>query len=295
MQTLFTGFVDNEMKYPYVLTDMELNITDANVGLNKLFELAEDNVVNYYEPNTGEVGYGFIYPIGTQNNVVNLWKGFHDVAKTNTPLIMKMGGMFFPVNTYTSVSGELQLQAINLTANSSYSMNQPSDGGLVFLSKNNNNFSYSIRSLPNHGAIIGIRHQYQAVYPFLSYYLLRGDGTCFFFHVTSTPMYFGRVGKNTHVYNHIGELPSNRLYALRATHAVASGTVYDAANQPSAGCRVLAYNRETGKLIGSAVSGADGRYSCHVNATKGSEIFMVCLDNAVAPDFEAQIIDRIIV
>ena len=108
-------------------------------------------------------------------------------------------------------------------------------------------------------------------------------------------MYLGRVEKNTLIYNHIGELPSNRLYALRATHAVASGTVYDAANQPSAGCRVLAYNRETGKLIGSAVSGADGRYSCHVNATKGSEIFMVCLDNAVAPDFEAQIIDRIIV
>ena len=85
------------------------------------------------------------------------------------------------------------------------------------------------------------------------------------------------------------------MYALRATHAVASGTVYDAANKPSAGCRVLAYNRKTGKLIGSAVSGAGGRYSCHVNATKGSEIFMVCLDNAVAPDFEAQIIDRIIV
>ena len=174
-------------------------------------------------------------------------------------------------------------------------MNQPSDGGLIVLSKNNNNFSYSINSLPNNGAIIGIRHQYQASSPFLSYYLLRGDGTCFFFHVTSTPMYLGRVEKNTLIYNHIGELPSHRLYALRATRAVASGTVYDAANRPSAGCRVLAYNRETGKLIGSAVSGANGRYSCHVSATKGSKIFMVCLDNAVAPDFEAQIIDRIIV
>ena len=293
MQTLFTGFVDNEMKYPYVLMDMEQDITDANVGFSKLLELAEDNVIKYSEPPGG--AYGFVSPTETQDAVVNLWSGFNHAAPVNKPLVMKLGGMFFPVNTYTSVSGELQLQAINLTTNSYYSMNQPSDGGLIVLSKNNNNFSYSINSLPNNGAIIGIRHQYQAAYPFLSYYLLRGDGTCFFFHVTSTPMYLGRVEKNTLVYNHIGELPSNRLYALRATHAVASGTVYDAANQPSAGCRVLAYNRETGRLIGSAVSGANGRYSCHVNATKGSEIFMVCLDNAVAPDFEAQIIDRIIV
>lgn len=293
MQTLFTGFVDNEMKYPYVLMDMEQNITDANVGFSKLLELAEDNVIKYSEPASGS--NGFTSPTETKDAVVNLWSGFNNAAPVNKPLVMKLGGMFFPVNTYTSVSGQLQLQAINLTTNSYYSMNQPSDGGLIVLSKNNNNFSYSINSLPNNGAIIGIRHQYQKSQPFLSYYLLRGDGTCFFFHVTSTPMYLGRVEKNTLIYNHIGELPSNRLYALRATHAVASGTVYDAANQPSAGCRVLAYNRATGKLIGSAVSGADGRYSCHVNATKGSEIFMVCLDNAVAPDFEAQIIDRIIV
>ena len=292
MQTLFTGFVDNEMKYPYVLMDMEQGITDADVGFNKLLELAEDNVIGYSSPSAG---YGFAYPVRTQDAVVNLWRGFNHAAPVNNPLVMKLGGMFFPVNTYKSVGGELQLQAINLTTNSYYSMNQPSDGGLIVLSKNNNNFSYAINRLPNNGAIIGIRHQYQSIHPFLSYYLLRGDGTCFFFHITSTPMYLGRVEKNTLVYNHIGELPSNRLYALRATHAVASGTVYDAANQPSAGCRVLAYNRETGKLIGSAVSGADGRYSCHVNATKGSEIFMVCLDNAVAPDFEAQIIDRIIV
>ena len=293
MQTLFTGFVDNEMKYPYVLMDMEQDITNANVGFNKLLELAEDNVIKYSEPIGG--AYGFTYPTQTQDAVVNLWSGFNHAAPVNKPLVMKLGGMFFPVNTYTSVSGNLQLQALNLTTDSYYRINQPSDGGLIVLSKNSNNFSYSINSLPNNGAIIGIRHEYQEVYPFLSYYLLRGDGTCFFFHVTSTPMYLGRVEKNTLIYNHIGELPSNRLYALRATHAVASGTVYDAANQPSAGCRVLAYNRETGKLIGSAVSGADGRYSCHVNATKGSEIFMVCLDNAVAPDFEAQIIDRIIV
>lgn len=293
MQTLFTGFVDNEMKYPYVLMDMEQDITNANVGFNKLLELAEDNVIKYSEPIGG--AYGFTYPTQTQDAVVNLWSGFNHAAPVNKPLVMKLGGMFFPVNTYTSVSGELQLQALNLTTDAYYHINQPSDGGLIVLSKNYNNFSYSINSLPNNGAIIGIRHEYQEVYPFLSYYLLRGDGTCFFFHVTSTPMYLGRVEKNTLIYNHIGELPSNRLYALRATHAVASGTVYDAANQPSAGCRVLAYNRETGKLIGSAVSGADGRYSCHVNATKGSEIFMVCLDNAVAPDFEAQIIDRIIV
>lgn len=293
MQTLFTGFVDNEMKYPYVLMDMEQDITDANVGFSKLLELAGDNVIKYSQ--SSEEYNGLVYPTETQDAVVNLWSGFNKAAPVNKPLVMNLGGMFFPVNTYTSVSGELQLQAINLTTSPYYSMNQPSDGGLIILPKDNNNFSYSINSLPNNGAIIGIRHQYQTAYPFLSYYLLRGDGTCFFFHVTSTPMYLGRVEKNTLIYNHIGKLPSNRLYALRATHAVASGTVYNAANQPSAGCRVLAYNRETGKLIGSAVSGANGRYSCHVNATKGSEIFMVCLDNAVAPDFEAQIIDRIIV
>ena len=189
MQTLFTGFVDNEMKYPYVLMDMEQGITNANVGFNKLLELAGDNVIKYSEPISGT--YGFSNPIQTQDAVVNLWSGFNRAAPVNKPLVMKLGGMFFPVNTYTSVSGQLQLQAINLTTNSYYSMNQPSDGGLIVLSKNNNSFSYSINSLPNNGVIIGIRHQYETAYPFLSYYLLRGDGTCFFFHVTSTPMYLG--------------------------------------------------------------------------------------------------------
>ena len=168
MQTLFTGFVDNEMKYPYVLMDMEQNITDANVGFSKLLELAEDNVIKYSEPSSGF--YGFAYPEQTQDAVVNLWSGFNHAAPVNKPLVMKLGGMFFPVNTYTSVSGQLQLQTINLATNSYYNMNQPSDGGLIVLSKNYDNFSYSINSLPNNCAIIGIRHQYQKSQPFLSYY-----------------------------------------------------------------------------------------------------------------------------
>ena len=142
MQTLFTGFVDNEMKYPYVLMDMEQDITNANVGFNKLLELAEDNVIKYSEQ--AGVPYGFTSPTQTQDAVVNLWSGFNRAAPVNKPLVMKLGGMFFPVNTYTSVSGELQLQAINLQTNSYYSMKQPSDGGLIVLSENNNNFSYSI-------------------------------------------------------------------------------------------------------------------------------------------------------
>ena len=172
MQTLFTGFVDNEMKYPYVLMDMEQDITNANVGFNKLLELAEDNVIKYSQQ-TGAPD-GFVYPAQTQDAVVNLWSGFNNAAPVNKPLVMKFGGMFFPVNTYTGVSGQLQLQALNLQTNAYYHINQPSDGGLIVLSKNNNSFSYSINSLPNNGAIIGIRHQYQTWDPFLSYYLLRG-------------------------------------------------------------------------------------------------------------------------
>ena len=63
MQTLFTGFVDNEMKYPYVLMDMEQDITDANVGFNKLLELAEDNVIKYSEPATRYLHYKKVSPI----------------------------------------------------------------------------------------------------------------------------------------------------------------------------------------------------------------------------------------
>ena len=110
MQTLFTGFVDNEMKYPYVLMDMEQDITDANVGFSKLLELAEDNVIEYSEPAGGP--YGFTSPVGTKNAVVNLWSGFNNAASVNKPLVMKLGGMFFPVNTYTSVSGQLNYRLL---------------------------------------------------------------------------------------------------------------------------------------------------------------------------------------
>lgn len=118
-------------------------------------------------------------------------------------------------------------------------------------------------------------------------------GACYFF--LEKPGKLGYLPPGSHTYTNVGELEALKLYAIQARTATATGTVYDPAGTPAVDCRVVAFHRDTDRLVGRATTIHDGSYTMHLNAYTGDTIYMVCLDNADLPDFEAQITDRIIV
>lgn len=127
-------------------------------------------------------------------------------------------------------------------------------------------------------------------------YFLFTDGGCFFFYDTQDKK--ARIGTfmpDTVFFNQVGVLEPLTLYAIRSNVSYARGKTFDPAGRITANCRVFAYRRDTGERVGQAVSSQTGDYEMPLNATKGVELFMVCLDNDTAPDFEAQVIDRITV
>ena len=297
MQTLFSSFLDKDnLKYPFSLIDMKVNIPDYQIGFSKLLELADANILS--TQNIGSSNSS-AFALNNFKAPTSLWKGF-DGASDDTSVGIAEGGF------YLSIDNLQGSRKFTLDTSSAVSDGLPNQLGLIsyvnklaialFPSSAVSSFYPSYTTLSNGSVIFSTKSNGSPSVP-VSAFLMRNDGVCFCFNSKENFLYFGTISSSASQasYNHISKIAGKKLYAIKAVHAVASGTVYDAANQPSAGCRVFAYNRATGKLIGSAISGIDGRYVCYVNATKGSEIFMVCLDNAVAPDFEAQIIDRIIV
>ena len=126
------------------------------------------------------------------------------------------------------------------------------------------------------------------------YALFMNNGVMYLAHTVSgynAP--FGWLPENSASFGLIDYLEPMRLYQIQSVPNVAHGTVYDAAGRPMAGCRVLAYERTSGRLVGSAVSASDGKYECPILVARGEKIFLVCLDNDAAPDFDARIIDRV--
>lgn len=123
------------------------------------------------------------------------------------------------------------------------------------------------------------------------------DGTLFFFviGVTKDPV-VNTVGPNSVTLTHVGKIKTNKLYCIRSFVANASGTVYNAAGGVAPNCSVMAFNRVNGRIVGKTKTNTAGTYSVNCVANSGDQLFMVCLDDdGNAPDFDAQIIDRIMV
>lgn len=104
---------------------------------------------------------------------------------------------------------------------------------------------------------------------------------------------FGYFGEDTAVFTPIGELLPNQLCMLTSSPCIATGTVKDSLGNPMADCRIAAFHRNSFALAGTATSDKNGVYEMPIMALAGDSVFMVCLDNDNAPDFEAIIYDRI--
>jgi hypothetical protein len=127
------------------------------------------------------------------------------------------------------------------------------------------------------------------------YIYFTDSGEAFFFHTVNFNAPVGYMAPNTRFVNIFGYCKPYHLYCLKSFVAVASGTVENAVGDIAPNCKVFMYRRSDGKLLGSAVSDSEGKYSMNTLANKDELVFMICLDDDEAPDFEGIIYDRIIV
>lgn len=122
------------------------------------------------------------------------------------------------------------------------------------------------------------------------------DYEIFFFHaVTAFTPFLGRMAANTRSVLHVASLQKFKVYLVKSKVTTVKGTIKDAAGNSAANCLIYIYKRSSGQLVGKAVSNANGNYESFCMAKVGDKIFMVCLDDDVAPDFEGIVYDRITV
>lgn len=129
--------------------------------------------------------------------------------------------------------------------------------------------------------------------------LFTDDGSCFFFFTgnsgAANPAIFA-VPFGTATMVKIGDLALNKVYCLRSAVTTMVGNVEDAIGLPAVNFTVMAFKRGNGQIVGKTTVKEDGSYEMVCSAVDGDELFVVCLDDdGVAPNFEAQIMDRILV
>ncbi|EED38166.1 TPA: hypothetical protein UN285_000424 [Stenotrophomonas maltophilia] len=93
----------------------------------------------------------------------------------------------------------------------------------------------------------------------------------------------------------VGTIPRGQRYLIQMTTrgGAVSGTVVDQAGAPAAR-RVVIHERETGSVVGRGMSGTDGRYSIDVSLLPGKVMYVIALDDEVAPLTNAVIADRVV-
>lgn len=286
MNVVYSGWIDVDKRLPYSVFDtgtvVESEIQDSVI--QTLLSLTGSRFLFY---KTTEQHDNSIY-----GNVPNIWRnsGFDSigqVAHTSDAGFSFSAGVYDGSNT--TIDGNLYFKVSGYAR-----LKKPSKGALyLHMSKDSSDLNGKMHEYACDNGIL-IRSELYGRGDV--YVLFCNDASAWLLHTSKTfsPM-FGFFAPDSVLFNLIGTLEPFRVYCLLSEPVRAEGTVFDAAGKPASNCRVFAYDRADGHLVGSGVSGSDGKYAFTVLAAKGSNLFMVCLDNDDAPDFAAQIQDRIAV
>ncbi|ULJ66674.1 hypothetical protein [Wielerella bovis] len=286
MNLLYSGEIGVEKTWHYALFDTGEVFKDADAAFMRLYLMADGSVLNNTTDNVGDNDVVKRVPNMWVNDGANAVGGMvfmpdaglaFSPAEFNSGTIQRVNGQgFFPTNGYARFHLSSQA-ALFLNTNPS---GRDIGGKLETM-------------IFHHGAVLATGVSLAAA---TAYALFLQNGLVYLLHTyTTSSLAFGYFLENKADFNLITYLEPMRLYCVQSVPNFAHGTVWDVAKKPAANCRVLAYQRSSGKLIGQTMSLSDGTYRCPVLTAKGDEIFMVCLDNDDAPDFEARIIDRIAV
>lgn len=298
MNTVFSGFMEGAT-YPYVIIDTGDIATTVEDGIAILDDIEPSTVLSTYPRTASASGTSGMLESFTFHNPWKVESGSSTSLLTSANdlgVVIHIGNRTAYVTaalTYdsaykkppaTAIIGKAPLGALALNINADgidiYSNTLTVDA--YANSKVRYICSFNTSS-SNHMNTIYIQSH--------------SDGTFFFFSTDPILTYgIQKIGASANHLNTIGTLEPRKVYCLRNFVVAASGTIYNAAGGTAPNCSVMAFNRKSGRLVGKSESKADGSYLLQCIAKKGDELFIVCLDDdGVTPDFDAQIIDRVLV
>ena len=269
----------------YNLLDIEMT------GIN--FANCKQMLFDYLRPNyvgagtSGSQGDHTLYI----SNLPSIWAetGF---SPTSQAAMMSDVGFCFGVSSFTGEYGKISFsdgKAVNGYSN----FNAPTDGG-VYLNMSPATLDASA-SYTSEIYDIGIYVQVN--------FTGRGDlgifftktSEVYFFHSAPFDGGFGPIAKGLRNVIVSTYCNPNKIHLLRSKISTVSGSIEDAAGNVAPNCKVFMYRRSDGKLLGSTISNSEGKYTMNTHALTGDSVFMVCLDDDNAPDFEGIVYDRVTV
>lgn len=255
---------------------------------------ARNNLLNYLDANyinpgaTGSLGDNTLYI----NSMPSIWG---DIGFSSTSQIAQVVdvGLAIGVSDFTGPTG-LPVFSDGKLINQWSNMNAATDGGLFICMSPSNTDSSGSYSLHNYDKGVLFDADFAGrgkLYAFFTY-----TNEIFFIHtVPSFSAPFGKMPKGGRYIQLTANCESLNVYCLRSKVSIARGYVEDAVGGPAKNCKVFMYKRSTGELLGSSITGLDGKYEMITTALGGDTVFMVCLDDDDAPDFEGLVYDRITV
>lgn len=280
--TLYHGIIADDNS-PYVILQTDVMLSDfmeARLAFNDLLGKATNFTSHSYMDNAPTTR--------TQNNLPSLW-----TLKASVLFMRESSLGFCLTNT---VSSTKNINFGSLANNYLIHQHNSTTPFLMLHCGKMPNPTYSRRQINiynyNNGTLIDFWHESNF---FRSLTFITSDVIYFWTENTNQLPVTAGVVQND-IFNLVGELEHKRLYLIMKQPSKVSGIVYDATGVPTKDKTVLAFNRSTYKLVGKAISGQNGSYVMPLLCAKSDELFMVSLDDdGIAPNFEAQIRDRVTV
>lgn len=278
--TVYAGFLDKEQnECPYILIDKGERLRTYNEIKNKLKQFGLKIV---------GAGNGMCVDYSLKlSNIPSIWGNHSDIAiVADGGLVVSSDGLndsYHSINSSGLFSTNGYLQAHTPKKYALYFHLQQSDKA------NDISTSYQRTNYTN-GTVLDLNFSDDSCQ---SSWFFGKDGVLYFSFNAEYETKLGIFSENNAVFDYIVNLEPNKLYMLTSFIGVAQGTVKDKASKPMANCRLAAFRRGDFVLVGTAMSDRNGNYRMHIAAAKGEYVFIVCLDNEDAPDFEALIYDRI--
>lgn len=269
--------------YNLIKTDMKGN--DASEAKFLLFNYLNANFIGDGATATGGQNSAYI------SSIPSIW-GEVGLSVTSQLAQIFRVGLAIGVSNFSGNSGILSFSdggAVNANTN----VNSPVDGALflrVLSGLGTYSGSYKISNY-DIGIFIEATFDTSVLNIFFT-----NTNEIYFFHTNATfNAPFGTIGRGLRYVHISAYCEAFQIYCIRAKISIAQGEIENAAGGVAPNCKVYMFRRNDGKLLGSTVSDQNGHYEMLTSAISGDTVFMVCLDDDNAPDFEGIIYDRITV
>lgn len=288
-KVVVSGLIDGDyagaIAPTYTLLDMEMKGLDEVDTLGQLFAYLDTYHIGPDASSSQSDNTMYI------NDMPSLWSEIGLPTKSQVGVITDVG-LSISVSSLAGAYGPITFsdgRPVNAYSNT----NAFTDGGLfISLSPTSADFSadYIVKTY-NKGVHLKVEFNSRGIL----HVFFANTSEVFFFHSVNFAAPFGTVAKGSRNVVIRSFCERYKVYCLRSKISIAHGVVKDAVGGIAADCKVFMFRRTDGKLLGSAVSNSLGQYEMMTTALTGEQVFMVCLDNDVSPDFEGIIYDRILV